>query len=351
MRMTKRFGITIGGLAVAAATLVGCAPTSGATGDTSTEDAPSLIYITNDPIGINEFLQLGKDGTEAAAAAIGGTATTFESDSDEQSMRANVEAALDESPTAIILITFDFTALAVEYATANPEQPFVLVDDCPTEDVPENLYCGVFTEHEGAYLLGVEAGMLTETGKVGSVGALDIPFIHRYTDSFALGAQSVDAAITDTQLFVGGDNPFADPVGAKEAALAVQESGADQIFAVTAGGNGGIFEAATETGTYSYGVDVNQCAAAPGTVVDNVIKAVDVVIANEVDKIVAGESGGTATAYGLASGGLSLTSLTADAADSGCLVMDYPEIITAVEEARDAIIAGDIVVPDPVTAG
>jgi hypothetical protein len=35
---------------------------------------------------------------------------------------------------------------------------------------------------------------------------------------------------------------------------------------------------------------------------------------------------------------------------NSCIIMDYPDVISAVEEARDSIISGDIVIPDPMFA-
>lgn len=350
--MFKASRLGVAAVALGALALTACSTgTTGGSDGGSSSDGPSFVYITPEALGINEFLKLGKTGTDAAAEELGGTAETFESDGTEQTMRSNIEAALDDAPDAIVLTTFQMTAFALEYATDNPEQPFVLIDACPEGDLPSNLYCAQFAEYEGAYLAGVEAGHLTQTGAVASVGALDTPFINRYTDSFALGAQSVDAAITDSQSFVGGDNAFADPVGAKENAIAALEGGADQIFAATAGGNGGVFEAAQERGAFAYGVDVNQCGQAEGVVVDNVIKKIDVVVLDQLTAIVDGTDGGTNTIYDLASGGLSLTGLEEGVADSGCVIAEHPEVIEAVEAARDAIIAGDVVVPDPITAG
>ena len=37
-------------------------------------------------------------------------------------------AAVEEAPTIIILNTFDVTDLSLEFATANPEQQFILID-------------------------------------------------------------------------------------------------------------------------------------------------------------------------------------------------------------------------------
>lgn len=334
--------LVVGALA-AALVLSGCA--AGGSGDSADNaDGPLFIYVTNTPIGINKFLELGKIGVEAAAVEFNGTSEVYES-TDDQSRRSNVEAAIAKSPEAIVLITFDFTDMSKEYAEANPDQNFILIDACPAAP-PANLHCAVFREQEASYLVGIQAGMLSKTGKIGSILAVDIPFLHRYSDSFALGAASVNASISDTQLAIGGNNPFADPAKAKEQALSLFASGADHVFAAAAGSNGGVFEAAAESGGFGYGVDVNQCPMAPGAVVDNTIKAVDVLVVKEIGKILDGTAV-SITSYGLAEGGMDLTSLMAGAETSQCVVMEHPEVIEAVKKAKQQIIDGTITVPDP----
>ena len=44
-----------------------------------------------------------------------------------------------------------------------------------------------FKEYQVNYLLGVAAGKLTRSNHIGALGALDIPFLHRYTDAFVEG--------------------------------------------------------------------------------------------------------------------------------------------------------------------
>jgi len=323
---------------------------AGAGGDPGGDggEAPSFIYITPTTIGPNKFLELGKIGTEAAAARLGGTAKTFES-TDLNSRRANLEAAVEEAPSVIVLTTFDFLDLSAEFAAANPDQEFILIDTCP-EAPPANLHCGVFRENEMSYLLGVMAGALTESGRIGSVGALDIPFIHRFTDSFALGAKSVRPDVVDSQVFIGGDNAFNDPATAKEQALALHAQGADHIFAGASGSNGGTFEAAAEEGFFAYGTDVNQCGLAPGHIVDNALKLVDVLTEQLIDQVLAGTAG-PIVSFGLAEGGVGVVALQDDVADSGCVIAEHPDVIEQVKAARDGIVDGSIVVPDPVTAG
>lgn len=310
----------------------------------SAGDEHSFIYLTNDPIGVNKFLESGKIGIEKAAEEYNGTSKTFEG-GNEEALRSNLEAAVAEAPDVIVMITFDFTDLSKEFAEANPDQEFLLIDDCPA-DAPENLTCAVFREYEAAYLIGVEAGMLTETDKVGSIIAVDIPFLHRYSDSFYEGAKSVNDKATDTQLAIGGNNPFGDPAKGKEQALAMAATGADHVFAVGAGSNGGIFEAASEQGFTSYGVDVNQCPDAPGFVGDGTLKFVDVLVVSEIGKILEGTAD-PISSYGLAEGGMDVVSLTDEADDSQCTVMEHPEVVEKLAEVKQQIIDGEIELTDP----
>ena len=54
-------------------------------------------------------------------------------------------------------------------------------------------------------------------------------------------------------------------------------------------------------------------------------------------------------AFGLAEGGTGVVALSSDdeLAASECVIADHPDIVAEVRAARDAIVAGDTVVPDP----
>jgi basic membrane protein A and related proteins len=347
--ISRRRGRTlIGALAALSLVLAACGGDDANDGSSGDPTGPEFIYLPPTPIGGNPFLEMGWTGTQNAAAKLNGTARIFES-TDLNSRRANLEAAIEATPAVIIMNTFDFTDLAAEYAPQHPEQSFIIIDSCP-DSPPANLFCGVFREFEASYLLGVMAGHLSEAKSIGSVVALDIPFLHRWSDSFALGAQSVDPSITDSQVFIGGESPFTDPARAKEQALSLAAQGLDHIFAVGAGSNGGIFEAATERGFYSYGVDVNECPKAPGQIVDNALKLVDVLVESMIDLILAGETESSFVSFGLANGGMSVMALQDDVADSGCVIADYPDLIEIVRGVADQIISGELVVPDPLFA-
>lgn len=303
-------------------------------------DGPLFIYLTNDPIGVNKFLEGGKIGVEAAAKKFNGTSKIYEG-TDETSMRQNMEEAIAQSPDYIVTITFDFTDMTKEYAEKYPDQKFILIDDCPKGKHPDNMYCAVFREHEAAYLLGYEAGLLSESGKVGSIGAVDIPFIHRYTDAFAQGAKAAKSEVQDFQLFIGGDNPFSDPARAKEQAASMAAKGVTNIFAVASGSNGGVFEAAAEAKQTAYGVDVNQCPDKPGAVGDGTLKLMDKLIPDLVEKIKDNKAK-PINSYGLKEGGMDIVSLYQGAEKSQCTVMEHPEVVTKLKAIKHDIVSGKI---------
>lgn len=313
------------------------------------EDASggSFIYITSDPIGQNEFLKSGKIGIEKVAEDNNGEANTFES-KDDETRRSNLEQAVAEAPEVIVMLGFQFQDMAKEFAEQYPDQKFLLIDAL-AEGAPDNLYQATFREYEPSYLLGVEAGMLTESNKVGSVLSLDIPLLQKYSGGFAEGAKSVNDGVEtlDPQI-IGGDNPFADTARAKEQALAFAAGGADQVFAVGAAANGGIMDAAKEKGFFAYGVDANQCGMAPGNVMDGTVKSVNNVVETVVGEILDGKTPSEATSsFGLAEEGMTIVSLDEGAEDSGCVVLEHDDVMKKVQETYDSIVAGEITVEDP----
>ncbi|SHE89948.1 basic membrane protein A [Kaistia soli DSM 19436] len=308
-------------------------------------DPKLVVFVSPNPIGVNDFLKLAKTGTEKAAAALGGTAKAYES-TDPTTIRQNLEAAAKEAGV-VVAVGFEFNDVLPEVAKANPETKFLLVDSCPQTLAP-NIYCSVFREYEATFLAGAEAGLTTKTGKVGAIGALDIPFLHRYTDPFLAGAKHVKPDVqTAETLWIGGNNPFSDPARGQQRAAVLVSDDVDRVMAAGAGSNGGIFKGLGDLdGAAAFGVDVNQCKQAPGAVMDNVEKRTDVVIEKGVAGIAKGDQPQVA-ALGLAEGGMTLTGLEAGVAASGCLIAEYPEALAKVKALRDEIVAGTLKVADP----
>jgi basic membrane protein A and related proteins len=154
------------------------------------EAKPLFIYVSPNPIGVNDFLKLGKLGAEDAAKALGGQAKTYES-TDPTTRKQNLEAAAKAGAKVVVAIGFEFNDMLPDVATAYPSVKFLQIDSCPFDKLKPNIYCSVFREYEANFLAGAEAALTSRTGKIGAVGALDIPFLHRYTDAFIAGAKQV----------------------------------------------------------------------------------------------------------------------------------------------------------------
>ena len=238
-----------------------------------------------------------------------------------------------------------------EVAEAHPDVKFLQIDSCPFDKMKPNIFCSVFREYEASFLAGAEAALTSKTGKVGAIGALDIPFLHRYTDGFIEGAKHVKADITiSPSLWVGGNNPFSDPARGQQRAASMVADGVDRVLAAGAGSNGGIFKAMEDAdGAYAFGVDVNQCLQAPGYVMDNLEKKTDVAVELAVKGIWEGKQA-PITALGLKEGGMALTGLGDNVKDSKCTIADYPDAIAKVKELRDQIVSGAIKIDDPLQA-
>jgi basic membrane protein A len=332
----------VAGLLVGLALLLGC----GSAGDSGgTEARPLFVYVSPDPLGVNPFLLMGQTGIEAAAERLGADALVLESE-DPMSREENLRAAVYEGAELVVVLGFEFNDFLPSLAAEAPDVDFLVVDHC-LDGAPDNVYCAVFREFDGSFLIGAIAGLLSESGRVGAIGVADIPFLHRYTDGFAAGVAHVRPDAEISIRWVGGENPFADPVRAKEQALALAAAGVDHIYTAAAAGNLGVFEAAAEKGFHAYGIDVDQCPSAPGQVVDNMMKRVDRVIV-EAAEAIQGRSAERMLVYGLGSGGLDLTALEASPeAESQCTILEHPEVIERVRELAAQIEAGEIGIEDP----
>lgn len=309
-----------------------------------------LVLVSPGAIGVNEFLKLGQIGIEAAGATLNADVSVYES-RDASTRAQNVEAAVNEGADIVAVIGFEFGDIISDLSPEHPEVNFLIMDSCIADPGP-NVFCAVFREYEVSYLAGAAAALSSETGTVAAVGALDIPFLRRYTDSFELGATAVrDDINVLPAAWVGGDNPFADPVRAFTQTQLLLSNGADRVYAVTAGGNGGVFRAVSDNGNAkAIGLDVNQCDQAPGFIIDSALKRVDVVMQAAIAGILAGTQE-TVNSYGLAEDGLDLVTLGDNAGVSGCVLAEDQNTIDRLQEIRAQIVDGTITIPDPMAQG
>jgi basic membrane protein A and related proteins len=158
--------------------------------------------------------------------------------------------------------------------------------------------------HEPAYLSGLLAGQLSESGVIGVVGGYPVPEVNRIVNAFTEGVQEANP---DAEVLVTFINSWFDPAAAKEAALAQIDAGADVLFAERFG----VIEAAQENELLAFGSMSDQSELAPETVVTGPVWNME----PTVNYVIAQVAGGTYTAQDLkdfsmmAKGGASLAPL------------------------------------------
>jgi basic membrane protein A len=195
-----------------------------------------------------------------------------------------------------------------------PRYAFAIVDVEAT--VPANNLRGVvFANDEAGYLAGTVAGLMTESGVVGAVGAtvggMHIPAVDAYLVPYGIGAA---CARLQTTVLVTYTDTFGDPGLGAQVAQQMLNQGTDMIFAAAGPtGNGAILKA-TQSGAWTIGVDVDQYVTlfqnggvtGADRLLTSAAKRVDNAIYDTIADVMGGTfSGGTVT-YGLAEEGVGL---------------------------------------------
>ena len=241
---------------------------------------------------------------------------------------------------ARIVVAMGFAQAAAVEAVARefPDTKFTLVD--MVVDLP-NVQSLIFKEHEGSFLVGMAAAMASKTGKVGFVGGMDIPLIRKFALGYVEGARYVNPDIEIYQNMTG-TTPAAwnDPTRGGELARSQFDRGADVVYAAAGGTGIGVYQAARDAGKLAIGVDSNQNYLHPGTMLTSMVKRVDVAVYEAFKSARDGSWKGGVQILGLAEDGV------------GWALDEYNRRLVpagmeaAIEQARQDIIAGRIVVTD-----
>jgi basic membrane protein A len=241
------------------------------------------------------------------------------------------------------IFTDDLTQLAKEYPTvAFAGVDYALQTDAQGTVIqpPPNLAALKFREEEGSFLVGALAALTSTTKRVGFIGGMDIPLIHKFEAGFRAGVTAVCPKCAISVQYAGvTPEAFRNPGKGKELALSQYQSGVDVIFHASGSTGLGVFQAARETGKLAIGVDADQYAEAPGRILTSMVKGVDAAVFDVISRVKAGTFHGGIASFGLAEGGVAYVY---DEHNRG-LIPD--SVHTRVEALKAEIIAGRIKVP------
>ena len=261
----------------------------------------------------------------------------------EAGLRLLAAEGLDLVTGVGFIFTDDLTALAKEYPKVNfAGIDYALATDSAGNVVPPpaNLAALKFREEEGSYLVGAIAALAGGSKKVGFVGGMDIPLIHKFEAGYRAGVLHVCPDCTVIAQYAGATpEAFRNPGKGKELALSQYQQGVNVIFHASGSTGLGVFEAARATNKYAIGVDADQWDEAPGHVMTSMVKGVDAATYDVIHRVKSGTFKGGVYSFGLAEGGVRYVY---DARNKG-LIPD--SVIARVEQLKRDIIAGRIKVP------
>jgi len=158
-------------------------------------------------------------------------------------------------------VGFAFADSLGKVAKDFPKISFAIIDSYV--DLP-NVTGLEFKENEGSFLVGAVAGLMAKKGeKVGFLGGVDIPLIHRFDNGFVAGAQYVNKSLRAKGMalsqYISKDfSGFSDPTGGYNVGTNLYKQGAAIVFAAAGSSGDGLFKAAEETKKYAIGVDSDQ---------------------------------------------------------------------------------------------
>ncbi|MGV8876426.1 MAG: BMP family lipoprotein [Rhodoglobus sp.] len=354
-------GRVFGGMALVATSaivLAGCAAAPETSGTASGAALDYLPCMVSDSGGFDDksFNQLGYEGLESAANDLGVKFLTVESASDAD-YAPNIESLIAEGCNLIVTVGFNLSAATVEFALANPDIKFAIVDDAADNDFngktdADNIKPILFNTAGAAFLAGYAAASYSKSGVIGTYGGMNFPTVSIFMDGAAQGVEyynsekgkSVTVRGWDTAAqdgtFIGS---FAAGTDSRSAAQNLIDQGADVLLPV----GGPIFQSAVEAIRDSgkdvalIGVDADLTeteTAAADLFLTSILKQIKVAVAEVVTEASSGTLDTTAYVGTLENGGVGIAPFHdfASKVDGG--------LEAELETVKAGIISGDIVV-------
>ncbi len=166
-----------------------------------------------------------------------------------------IRALASQGNTLIFGTTFGYMEPILKIAGDFPTRKFEHITGYKTA---QNVRTYDSRNYESAYMAGVVAGSVTESNVLGFVGSIPIPEVIRNINSFTLGAQSVNSAVTTKVVWVG---EWFNPPKETEAAQSLINAGADVLMQNT--DSSAVLQTAEKNGKRAFGWDTDMSAFAP----------------------------------------------------------------------------------------
>ena len=224
-----------------------------------------------------------------------------------------------------------YQSLLNEIAPEFPKTTFAYGTGFATE--APNIFAYDPHAQEGAYLLGMIAGLKTKSNIVGIVGPVEAGDAIKYNKGFVQGVKAVNP---DAEVRIAYTGSFGDLVAAAEIARTHIKAGADILTGSSQQSVGAVNVTKEFEGLYWLSTDVDQSSLSPKTVLAAQTYSFENVVKTMIDSRAKGVLGGEHLELSFANGGLNLVyndELAAELSD---------EIKAKVEEAKSALVDGSL---------
>lgn len=204
--------------------------------------------------GYNMSMDLGRLYLEEHIDGI--ETSSFENIPESAEVEQVMERLVQSGHGIIFATSYGYLDYAISLGKKYPDVTFLHAGGLKTS---ENVGTYWADSDDGMYLAGVVAGSKSESGKLGFVGAFQIPQLFRSINAFTLGAQSVNPDSTVTVVWTGG---WWEPQKEAEAVNAFADEGID-VIAEQVDSPITIAQTAEKRGVFVIGKDVNIMDRAP----------------------------------------------------------------------------------------
>ena len=312
-------------------------------------------------IGDKSFNDAAKRGLDKAIdEGLIKEATCIEPDATGSNRDENVISLADDGADLVIAVGFAFSPGVNTNAGNYPNTNFAVIDGyatCPPEfcsDIPNpapaNVLDLAFKEQEGSYLVGAAAALQAakvNCTTVGFLGGQTGQLIGKFEAGYTAGAKAINPDIQVLVQYIGDDvTAFNDAVKGEALSTSMYDDGACIIYHAAGASGAGLFTAAVKADKLAIGVDSDQYLLVSEEqqplVMTSMLKRVDTAVHDAVAAQGDGTfTGGAAQVFGLAEEGIDYSVSNADLMTS--------DITDKLNELKQQIISGEIVVPDDPT--
>lgn len=260
-----------------------------------------------------------------------------DSEKSDTGFRLSMQRLIDKGASIIVANGFYLKDLVQKYATRYPDRYFIL-QDAELPDLP-NVASIIYSVQEGSFMVGALAGMMTQTGKVGFLGGVDIPIMHVFLEGYRQGVLYSNPKVEIREEFVTQAPDFSgfrQPSVGHERAMAAFGAGIDILYVAAGLTGNGALQAAEDSNRYAIGVDSDQDHLAPGHVLTSMMKRLDNATYSEVSKIITGKFTHGVKTYGLRENGVGMSEMKFTRS------LIPPDVLQRLDEIQAGIIHGRI---------